>query len=99
MNVHKVADGQNSFISKARVTIGDDATPVVEDTDTLVKITCSCGMYKHTANYCTELIAMAAKLEEIDMEMLLDDMTPRNGVGAPKRGGKKGNCRGPDKEN
>ena len=86
VNAHKVTDRtfQNSFISKSRVTIGDDATPVEEDMYKLVNITCSCGMYKHTSNYCMEVIAVAAELGLIDMEMLLTEMAPRNGVGAPK---------------
>ena len=87
---------QNPFIAKANVTIGDDATPVAEDTEKLVQITCSCGMYKHTANYCTEMVAVATELQLINLEMLLTSMAPRRAVGAPKgpRKNKKGKGKG-----
>ena len=98
VNIHKVTEStmQNPFIAKANVTIGDDATPVAEDTEKLVQITCSCGVYKHTANYCTEVVAVAAELQLINLEMLLTAMAPRRAVGAPKgpRKNKKGKGKG-----
>ena len=44
-------------------------------------LTCSCAAFKHTANYCTETIAVAASLGLIDLDMLIDEIATRNGVG------------------
>ena len=95
VRIHEVdsAEKSNSFLNiyKASVPaegeIGDDSKNDDGDGDVTMEsekhyfLTCSCAAFKHTANYGTETIAVAASLGLIDIDMLIDDIAARNGVG------------------